>query len=55
MAKPDHPHEVRLRMAMKRALEMPLEERQKFLRWLRSADPELAAHVLVALADRDSE
>ncbi|MCL7926588.1 MAG: hypothetical protein M8860_10550 [marine benthic group bacterium] len=55
MAKPDHPHEVRLRMAMERALELPADERGEFLRWLRTADPELAAHVLVALADRDPD
>jgi hypothetical protein len=55
MAKPDHPHEVRLRMALERALELSEGEREKFLHWLRTADPELAAHVLVALADRDPE
>jgi hypothetical protein len=55
MAKPDHPHEVRLRLAMERALELPPEERAEFLRWLRTADPELAAHVLVALAGRDPD
>lgn len=54
MAKPDHPHEVRLRLAMERALELPPEERAEFLRWLRTADPELAAHVLVALGEHDS-
>jgi hypothetical protein len=54
MPKPEHPHEVRLRMAIERALELPGEEREKFLRWLRTADPALAAHVLVALTDRGS-
>lgn len=52
MAKPDPPHEVRLRLAMERALELPGEEREEFLRWLRTADPALAAHVLVALRAR---
>jgi hypothetical protein len=55
MAKPDHPHEVRLRMAIERALELPNEERETFLRWLKTADPALAAHVLVALAGKESE
>jgi hypothetical protein len=41
-------------MAIERALELPGEEREKFLRWLRTADPALAAHVLVALTDRGS-
>ncbi len=53
MAKPDHPHEVRLRLAMERALELRPEERAEFLRWLRTADPELAAHVLAALGEHD--
>jgi hypothetical protein len=55
MPKPDHPHEVRLRMAIERALELPDDERGEFLRWLRTADPELAAHILMALADRVPE
>ena len=55
MAKPDHPHEVRVRMALERALDLPAAERAEFLRWLRTADPELAAHVLVSLAHRDPD
>ncbi|MEJ2546258.1 MAG: hypothetical protein P8125_00410 [Gemmatimonadota bacterium] len=54
MPKPEHSHEVRLRMAIERALELPGEEREQFLRWLRTADPALAAHVLVALTERGS-
>ena len=50
MPKPDHPLEVKVRMALERALECPADERDKFLKWLRGADPEIAAHVLVALS-----
>jgi len=50
MPKPDHPLEVRVRMALDRALECPADEREKFLKWLRGADPEIAAHVLLALS-----
>ena len=52
MPKPDHPHEVRVRMALERALELEGDEREKFLQWLRTADPEIAAHVLVAITGR---
>jgi hypothetical protein len=50
MPKPDHPMEVRVRMALDRALECSAEEREQFLKWLRSADPEIAARVLLALS-----
>ena len=50
MPKPDHPLEVKVRMALERALECPAEEREKFMSWLRGADPEIAAHVLLALS-----
>jgi len=53
MPKPDHPLEVRVRMALDRALECPADEREKFLKWLRGADPEIAAHVLLALSGTD--
>ena len=52
MPKPDHPHEERLRMVLERALECSDDERDSFLKWLRTADPQLAAHVLVALSER---
>jgi len=50
MPKPDHPLEVKVRMALERALECPADEREEFLKWLRGADPEIAAHVLLALS-----
>jgi hypothetical protein len=53
MPKPDHPLEVKVRMALDRALECPADERENFLKWLRGADPEIAAHVLVALSDAE--
>jgi hypothetical protein len=53
LPKPDHPLEVKVRMALDRALECPADERENFLKWLRGADPEIAAHVLVALSDAE--
>ncbi len=55
MSKPDHPHEVRLQMALDAALQRSGEERDAFLEWLRAADPQLAAHVLLALHQAEKQ
>ena len=53
MPRPDHPHEVRVQMAVDAALERTGADRDAFIAWLKAADPRLAAHVLIALADRE--
>ncbi len=51
--KPNPPHEVRLRMAVEAALSREGDEREVFLAWLRTADPELAREVETRLAAGD--
>ena len=51
----DRPYEERLQMALEAALERSGSDRDAFVNWLMTADPKMAADVILRLsAQRDS-